>query len=60
MHQFLVGDPGVLDGIGCVCVTELPLNRGDIAGFFYEMPAHDVAGVMGVWPWTLRTGCTLR
>ena len=45
--QFLVGDPGVLDGIGRVGVAELALYCGDIAGFLYEVPAHGVAGVMG-------------
>jgi len=35
----LVGDPGVLDGIGRIGVTELSLNRHDIAGFLDEMPA---------------------
>jgi hypothetical protein len=43
----LVGDPGVLDGIGCVGVAKLSLNRRDIAGFLDEVPAHGVAGVMG-------------
>ncbi len=33
LSQFPGGDPGVLDGIGCVCVAELSLNRRDIAGF---------------------------
>jgi hypothetical protein len=33
-------------------VAELPLNRRDIAGFLYEVPAHSMAGVMGVWPST--------
>jgi len=28
-------------------VTELPSNRGDIAGLLYEVPAHAVAGVVG-------------
>ncbi len=27
-------------------MTKLPLNRGDIAGFLDELPAHGVAGVM--------------
>ena len=43
----MVSDLGVLDGIGRVGVAELPLNRGDIAGFLDEVPAHGVAGVMG-------------
>ena len=43
----MVGDPGVLNGIGCVGVAELSLNRCDIAGFLNEVPAHGVAGVMG-------------
>jgi len=43
----LVGDPGVLDGIGCVSVAELSLNRCDIAGFLDEVSAHGMAGVMG-------------
>ena len=43
----MVGDPGVLDGIGRVGVAELSLNRRDIAGFLDEVPAHGVAGVMG-------------
>ncbi len=47
LSQFLVGDPGVLDGIGLVGVAELPLNRDDIAGFLNEVPAHGMAGVMG-------------
>jgi hypothetical protein len=50
LGQFLVGDPGVLDGIGRIGVAELSLNRCDIAGLLYEVPAHGVAGVMGVWP----------
>jgi hypothetical protein len=29
----MVGDPGVLDEVGRVGVTELPLNRRDIACF---------------------------
>ena len=40
--QFLIGDPGVLDGIGRVGVTELSLNRRDVAGFLDQ-----VTGVMG-------------
>ena len=32
ISQFLVGDSGVLDGVGRIRVTELPLNRCDIAG----------------------------
>jgi hypothetical protein len=28
-------------------VAELSLNRCDIAGFLYEMPAHGMTGVMG-------------
>ena len=32
----LVDHSGVLDGIGRVGVSELPLNRGDIAGFLYD------------------------
>ena len=43
----MVGDPGVLIGLGRVGVTELPLNCGDIAGFLYKVPAHGMAGVMG-------------
>ena len=50
LSQFLVGDTGVLDRIGLVGVAQLPLNRCDIAGFLNEVPAHGVAGVMGVWP----------
>ena len=45
--QLLVGDPGVLNRLGCVGVAELPLNRGDIAGFLYEVPTHGMAGVPG-------------
>lgn len=47
LSQFLVGDPGVLDGIGRVGVAELSLNRCDVAGLLDEVPAHGVAGVMG-------------
>ena len=47
VSQLLVGDPGVLDGIGRVCVAKLSLNCGDVAGFFYEVSTHGVAGVMG-------------
>ena len=47
VSQLLLGDPGVLDGIGCVGVAELVLYCGDIAGFLDEVPAHGVAGVMG-------------
>ncbi len=47
LSQLLVGDPGVLNRIGCVDVAELPLNRCDIAGFLDEVPAHGMAGVMG-------------
>jgi len=43
----LVGDPGVLDGIGRVGVAELSLNRRDIAGFLDGVPAHGMADVMG-------------
>jgi len=43
----LVGDPGVLDGIGRVSVAELPLNRCDIAGFLDEVSAQGMPGVMG-------------
>lgn len=46
VNQLLVGDPGVLDGIGRIGVTELSLNCCDIAGFLYEVPAHGTAGVM--------------
>jgi len=43
----LVGDPGVLNGIGRVGVTELSLNRCNIPSFPDEVPAHGMAGVMG-------------
>ena len=49
----MVGDPGVLGGIGRAGVIELSLNRYDIAGFLYEVPAHSVAGVIGRVPPTL-------
>ncbi len=45
LSQLLVGDPGVLDGVGRVGVAELSLNRRDIAGFLDEVPAHGVGGV---------------
>ena len=54
--QLLVGDPGVLNRVGCVGVAKLSLNRRDIAGFLDEVPAHGVAGVMGRV--TLDTGQT--
>jgi len=44
----LVGDSGVLDGVGRVGVTELSLNRLDTAGVLDEVPSHGVADVMGV------------
>ena len=44
--QLLVGDPGVLNRLGCVGVAELPLNRCDIAGFLYVVPAHGMVGAM--------------
>jgi len=47
LSQFLVGYPGVLDGIGRVGVAELPLNRRDIVGFLDEVPAHGVTDVTG-------------
>ena len=50
LSQFFVGDPGVLDGVGRVGVAKLPFNRRDIAGFFDEVPAHGMAGVMGRVP----------
>ncbi len=35
------------NGLIVRCVAELSLNRCDIAGFLYEVPAHGMAGVMG-------------
>jgi len=48
----LVGDPGVLDGIGRVGVAELSLKRRNIAGFIYMVSAHGIPGVMGRVPST--------
>ena len=50
LSQLLVGDPGVLNRIGCVRLAELPLDSRDIAGFPDEVPTHGVAGVMGRVP----------
>jgi hypothetical protein len=43
----LVDDPGVLNRVGRVGVTELSLNRCDIAGFLDVVSAHGMTGVMG-------------
>jgi hypothetical protein len=40
----LVGDPGVLDGIGRVGVAEMSLNRRDIASFLYEVKKNSPLG----------------
>jgi hypothetical protein len=48
--QPLVGDPGVLDGIGRVGLAELSLIRRDVAGFLNQMSAHGVADVMSRVP----------
>ena len=45
--EFFVGDSGVLDGVGGVGMAELALDCGDVAGFFDEVPAHGVSGVVG-------------
>ena len=47
ISQLLVGDPGVLNGIGRVGVAELSLDRSDIADFLNNVSAHGVVGVMG-------------
>ena len=47
ISQLLVSDSGVLNRVDRVGVTELSLNRRDIAGFLDEVPAHGVAGGMG-------------
>ena len=46
LSQFLIGNPGVLDGIGRVGVSELALYCGDISGFLDEVPAQGMTGVM--------------
>jgi hypothetical protein len=43
----LVGDPGVLNRVGCAGVAELPLNCCDIAGYIYKVSAQGVFSVMG-------------
>ena len=43
----MVGDPGVLNRVGCAGVAELPLNCCDIAGYIYKVSAQGVFSVMG-------------
>ena len=44
LSQFLVNDPGLLDGIGRVGVTELTLYCDDIAGEPKGIIALDIGG----------------
>ena len=44
LSQFLVSDPGLLDGIGRVGVTELTLYCDDIAGEPKGIIALDIGG----------------
>jgi len=50
VSQFLVGDPGVLNRVGRVCVAGLSLKRRDISAFIYMVSAHGIPGVMGRVP----------
>ena len=44
LAQLLIGDAGVLHGVGNVLVSKLPLHGRDIASLLYKVFAHPVPG----------------